>query len=45
MSDKTEAAAGAGGWVKVRYGPDQPLQVGLLKKWIDESYRGSVRCM
>jgi len=40
---KKEAArynAGAGGWVKVTYGPDQPLQLDVLKKWVEESYRG-----
>jgi predicted DNA-binding protein (MmcQ/YjbR family) len=30
---------GAHGWTVVAYGPDRPLPVALLERWIDESFR------
>ncbi len=30
---------GSSGWVTVRFSPDEPLPLELLKRWTDESYR------
>ena len=40
LPEPTRYNAGAGGWIKVTYGPDQPLQLDVLKKWVEESYQG-----
>jgi predicted DNA-binding protein (MmcQ/YjbR family) len=30
---------GRAGWVTARFAPDEPLPVGMLTAWLDESYR------
>jgi hypothetical protein len=39
--DPARYSTGIGGWVKVVYGPAQPIEVDVLKKWVAESYRGN----
>jgi hypothetical protein len=34
----TRYKAGAGGWVKIQLGPEDPPRVELLVKWVAESY-------
>jgi len=31
--------AGKNGWIKVTFGPGEPPSLGLLERWLDESYR------
>lgn len=35
----TEYGLGKSGWVTAKFGPDDDPPIGLLKEWIDESYR------
>ena len=39
FTEPTHYGLGKSGWVTARFGPDTDPPMGLLKSWIDESYR------
>ena len=39
FASPTGYGLGRSGWVSARFGPREKAPVGLLKEWIDESYR------